>query len=181
MSTVYWCLTSCYYNLRSYKNMKIISPSWWPIWIGPQQQGQPGGNNTLKCSLAWPFFNARCAPPVCVDVHNISLQNITIENPRWPWVGAIQGPDGNPFIDVTYDNVKTTGNIWNKIIPNLLKRLGLPGPGAHIIFEAFKREKWSPYAACKHANGTYTATKPGPSCLEKVKQRKVKKSRSDDL
>jgi hypothetical protein len=161
--------------------MKIVKPKWWPIWIGPQQQGQPGGDNTLKCSLAWPFFNAACVPPSCVDVRNVSLVNITIENPRWPWVGAIQGPEGNPFLNVTFDNVRTTGNIWNKIVPKILKWLGLSGRKAHIVFDAFKKEEWSPYAACRHANGTYTETKPGPACLEKVKKQKTKKSETDEL
>ena len=62
----------------AYENIDILEPSWWPIWIGPQQQHEPNSALGEKCALAYPVVN-QCPTQGCVTFVNISLRNIYIE------------------------------------------------------------------------------------------------------
>jgi len=37
-----------------YENIVMNTPIWWAIWIGPQQQHQPGGK-MQGCAMTYPF------------------------------------------------------------------------------------------------------------------------------
>jgi hypothetical protein len=38
-----------------YEDITITKPLWWAIWIGPQQQHEPGSNLGEKCALDYPI------------------------------------------------------------------------------------------------------------------------------
>lgn len=144
----------------TYSNIEMDQPTWWPIWLGPQQQGQPTDwfKETLKCSLLWPFINT-CPPPPCVYVSDITLKNIHIENPKWIWDGAIIGPAGNDFENVVFENVTShrKHSRRSQTIRWILKTLGFKADGRA-------------YAACDNVNGTRDShTRAGPQCLELAK------------
>jgi hypothetical protein len=85
-----------------YEDIQIIKPRWWAIWIGPQQQHQPGSKLGDDCALDYPI-SPNCPTQACVDFHNITLRNIVIEEPTLS-PGVILGNSTNPM-DVTFDGV----------------------------------------------------------------------------
>lgn len=57
--------------------MTMKSPIWWAIYLGPQQQKQPGGGGP-GCML-YPFDpKGTCSTQPRIDVRNISLEDIKI-------------------------------------------------------------------------------------------------------
>merc|ERR1711998_671165 len=61
-----------------YQNITMDSPSQWAIWIGPAQQADSGN----ACSLLWPTLpTASCPVPAQFNWRNITLRDITINNP----------------------------------------------------------------------------------------------------
>ena len=63
-----------------YEDITMIKPLWWPIWIGPQQQQEPGSALGRKCALQYPILN-HCPTQGCVSFNNITLRRITIIDP----------------------------------------------------------------------------------------------------
>lgn len=65
-----------------FENFNIIRPFWWAIWIGPQQQNQPGWGpgQHPECALAFPFKDS-CITQPRVPIVNITLRNIIIDSP----------------------------------------------------------------------------------------------------
>ena len=47
-----------------YEDFQILHPSWWAIWIGPQQQHEPKTALGQKCALDWPI-SPSCPTQVC--------------------------------------------------------------------------------------------------------------------
>lgn len=86
-----------------YENMTIIKPEWWPIWIGPQQQQEPGDELGDKCSLFYPVQDS-CPTQGCVSFTNITLRQIIIKDP-WFSPGVILGNETNPMTNVVFDGV----------------------------------------------------------------------------
>jgi len=41
-----------------YEDIQINNPVWWNVYIGPQQQHQPGDHSKAFCSMIYPF--GRC-------------------------------------------------------------------------------------------------------------------------
>jgi len=90
----------------TYENIVMDSPEQAPIWIGPAQQsdsrefweGHP-------CSLFWPELpGSNCNVPALGSYINITLRNITINNPK-QGPGLIYGNETNPMQNVVFDNV----------------------------------------------------------------------------
>ena len=48
------CLT------QVYENVTMTSPVWWSIWVGTQQQEQPGDPSGTGCSFLSPLPNTTC-------------------------------------------------------------------------------------------------------------------------
>lgn len=90
----------------TYEDMDIVEPEWWPIWIGPQQQQEPGSSLGLKCSLTFPFPD-KCPTQGCVDFRNITLRRINITRP-WLSPGVILGNSTNPMRGILFDHVVVT-------------------------------------------------------------------------
>ena len=88
-----------------FEDVAIIRPRWWAIWIGPQQQHQPGGKLGQDCALAYPIYKA-CPTQGCVDFRNITLRNVSVESPLIS-PGVILGNSTNPM-EVTFDGVRVS-------------------------------------------------------------------------
>jgi len=86
-----------------YENVRIDRPSWWAIWIGPQQQHEPGSDLGDLCSLAFPWV-AHCPVPACVTVRRVVLRNVTITTPLLS-PGVVLGSEFNPVQGLEFDSV----------------------------------------------------------------------------
>jgi hypothetical protein len=99
-----------------YENLRIHGALWWTIWIGPQQQNQPGENTTSTgCNFLFPYV-PQCPTQPRVSLKHITLRNITAVNtlPLFQSPGVIlcnrtNACDHFLFEDVV--NTPYTGNI----------------------------------------------------------------------
>eukprot|EP01059_Diplonema_ambulator_P035648 TRINITY_DN8493_c0_g1_i1.p1 TRINITY_DN8493_c0_g1~~TRINITY_DN8493_c0_g1_i1.p1 ORF type:complete len:453 (+),score=154.26 TRINITY_DN8493_c0_g1_i1:39-1361(+) len=85
-----------------YENIEITDPLWWPIWIGPQQQHEPGSKLGRKCALSYPL-DPHCPTQGCATFKNIVLKDVYISNPVMS-PGVLMGNETNPM-EVTFHNV----------------------------------------------------------------------------
>ena len=90
-----------------YEDIAITRAVWWPIWIGPQQQHEPGQALGDKCGLAYPI-EKHCPTQACVTFSNITLRNVRVEQPLLS-PGVILGNASNPMRTVVFDNVVVSG------------------------------------------------------------------------
>ena len=118
-----------------YEDIHIVEPRWWAVWIGPQQQQEPGVPLGEKCALDYPLQN-HCPTQGCVTMRNITLRNVRIERPLLS-PGVILGNASNP-IGLAFENVT------------------VDAPGAFPFGKGFE---------CEHASGTAAASSPVPPCL----------------
>ena len=87
-----------------FEDVRIESPRWWAIWIGPQQQHEPGQAIGEKCALTFPI-DKHCPTQACVSFRNITLRDVLISKP-WLSPGVILGNASNPMQGLVFDNVK---------------------------------------------------------------------------
>ena len=121
-----------------YEDINITYPRWWAIWIGPQQQHEPGQTLGLKCPLDYPI-TSRCPTQSCVTFNNITLRNIHIEKPVLS-PGVILGNQSNPMRNIVFDNVRVND------------------PGKWPFDNTYQ---------CKHAHiRSIGGTMPAPLCLQ---------------
>ena len=98
--------TSQLTNLH-FEDFHIKDPWWYSIWIGPQQQNEPGSDLGLDCALIYPLHDSQCPTQGCSDFENITLKNILIENPLMS-PGVILGNETNPMRNLVFNNVTVT-------------------------------------------------------------------------
>eukprot|EP00941_MAST-03F_sp_MAST-3F-sp1_P000050 g50.t1 len=123
----------------TYVDFTITQPTWWPIWIGPQQQEEPGVDikQSHKCPLQFPIDD-ECPTQGCVTFSDITLKNIRIIEPVLS-PGAILGNSTNPMKNIIFDNV------------TVIRSGSLPFEGEYL---------------CKHAgNIKVSNSNPMPKCL----------------
>jgi len=124
-----------------YEDIHIDTPLWWPIWIGPQQQQEPGTSLGRKCALQYPLLHSQCPTQSCVTFTNITLRRVTITNPLLS-PGVILGNKTNTMKGILFEDVVVTN------------------PGS------FPYEKGY---LCKNVEGIATGTtNPVPSCFSKA-------------
>ena len=97
---------TCQLSNILYQNITITNPSWWAIWVGPQQQHEPGKKLDEKCALDYPI-DEHCPTQGCADFRSIVLKDVTITNPRYS-PGVFLGNVTNPM-EITLDNVNVHG------------------------------------------------------------------------
>ena len=119
----------------TYANITINEPKWWSIWIGPQQQHEPGSALGDKCALDYPISKS-CPTQGCVDFRHIVLRDIVITKPLLS-PGVLLGNVTNPM-GVTFENVV------------------VEKPGLFPFGETYK---------CEHVAGTATSSTPKPPCM----------------
>ena len=114
-----------------------MNSSWWPIWIGPQQQHEPGSAIGSKCALTWPILPGdECPTQGCVDFRNITLRRVTVENATLS-PGVLLGNSSNPM-QVTFEDVVVHE-------PSLIPFLG-----------NYK---------CENVHGSFSGSSPVPKCV----------------
>jgi polygalacturonase len=94
----------------TYQNITIDTALWWTVWIGPQQQNQPGQDrDSTGCNFMFPFV------PVCptqprVTVRAVTLRDVTATNtvPLFQGPGVVLCNRTNPCTDFVFDNVVNT-------------------------------------------------------------------------
>ena len=91
-----------------YEDINITYPRWWAVWIGPQQQHEPGTKLGRKCPLDYPITKT-CPTQGCVKFNNITLRNIYIDSPVLS-PGVVLGNESNPMTNVVFDNVVVKGS-----------------------------------------------------------------------
>jgi hypothetical protein len=91
----------------TYEDVEIQNPIWWSIWVGTQQQQQPGSAGT-GCSFLYPLDNTTCPTDPQVSVFNITLRRINVYNSNSPGVLLMNVSNpGRNFVweDVIYNNI----------------------------------------------------------------------------
>lgn len=112
-----------------YENILVDEPERWGIWIGPAQQAEGGkkANGTSHiinpctagggCSLCWPMVPfTKCHGTAQGFYSNITLRNITVNNPKYS-PGVLMADPGSPMVDVVFDSVKVNNpgkNSWGR-------------------------------------------------------------------
>jgi hypothetical protein len=93
----------------TYSNIQAHSPLWYPIWIGPQQQKQPGNGSDTGCSFLYPLVsNNTCATQPLVTMSNIALYNVTASG-GLTLPGVFLCDPTNPCTGVVMDSVSNEG------------------------------------------------------------------------
>lgn len=93
----------------TYENIYIEEALWWTVYIGPQQQNQPGGDSGTGCNFLFPFV------PVCptqprITMSRITLRNVTAVNtlPTFEGPGIVLCDPENPCTDILFEDVTNT-------------------------------------------------------------------------
>ena len=86
-----------------YEDFRILRPSWWAVWIGPQQQHEPDTALGEKCALDYPI-TPHCPTQGCVSFRNITLRDVYIEQPVLA-PGVLLGNASQPMEGLVFDNV----------------------------------------------------------------------------
>lgn len=61
----------------TYRNVYGSGSIWWSIYVGLQQQQQPGNQSNTGCSFFYPILNSTCPLQPRVPVTNLVLKNVT--------------------------------------------------------------------------------------------------------
>jgi polygalacturonase len=93
-------------NIR-YSNLTINNALWVPIWIGPQQQHQPGKRGT-GCSFLYPV-DEECPTQALVRVSNIVIEDVRASGGVL-MPGVILCNASNPCVNITLRDVVNTGD-----------------------------------------------------------------------
>lgn len=107
-----------------YENMVINFPIWWNIYIGPQQQKQPGGAGP-GC-MFYPLGGCETQP--LIDMDNVVLRNITSQGGLLP-PGIIRCNETNACTGFEFTDVQVDG-WWNQGVFRFL-RIGYISQFAH--------------------------------------------------
>ena len=70
----------------TYRHITIHTPLWYPIWIGPQQQQQPGDHQGTGCSFFYPL-NRTCA----TNPRGTRRRRSRAETPAWLFIRFVFG------------------------------------------------------------------------------------------
>jgi polygalacturonase len=93
----------------TYENFVMYTPIWWGIWIGPQQQHQPGGVNP-GCDMFYPIGKCPTNPVITFD--GITLKNITSHHNLLP-AGVIHCDPVNPCVNMHFEDVQVHTPLWD--------------------------------------------------------------------
>ena len=90
----------------TYSNIRADASLWYPIWIGPQQQKQPGTTGT-GCSFFYPIVD-ECPTNPRVPISNMKLVNMTMERGVF-LPGVLLCNSTNPCTGFEFDNIQNSG------------------------------------------------------------------------
>jgi hypothetical protein len=95
----------------TYENIVMTHSVWWAIYIGPQQQKQPGGGGP-GCMI-YPI-DKRCETNPLVPMTNIVLRNITSYGSLLP-PGIIRCNETNPCTGFVFEDVNMRTPLWDML------------------------------------------------------------------
>lgn len=94
-----------------YSDMRMSAPLWWAVFVGTQQQSQPGGGADTGCSFLFPLPNTTCPTDPQVTLANITLRRVTVTDallsPGILIANASNPGTGFVFEDVVFTNVSS--------------------------------------------------------------------------
>lgn len=89
----------------TYENIFIYRALWWALWIGPQQQEQPGGYVSQGCNFDFPRHGSSCPTNPLVSFRDITLRNVTAIDGLNQLAGMIIANESNPGRNFLFDKV----------------------------------------------------------------------------
>ena len=125
----------------TYENIKIYEALWWALWIGPQQQDQPGGYTT-GCSFLFPLPGKKCQTDPLVTITDITIRNVNIYGGVLS-PGVIHCNVTNPCTNFVFDGV------------NVYDRSHFPVEGGFY---------------CDNVQGTATNSNLYPNCFTYIRE-----------
>ena len=97
----------------TYRHIRATWPLWYPLWIGPQQQRQPGTAGT-GCNFLYPIVN-ECPTQPRVSISNIMLDDVVFEN-GITLPGVMLANASTPYTNFKFTNVTNTGFLSGKFL-----------------------------------------------------------------
>jgi hypothetical protein len=96
----------------TYENVAMDGALWWSIYVGTQQQKQPGNGTDTGCSFWYPLPGTTCPPQPRVPVTNLVLRNVvstgSLLSPGLLRCANTTGTDFTPCTGWVFDNVTMT-------------------------------------------------------------------------
>jgi hypothetical protein len=97
-------------NVR-YEDVAIRDGLWWPIYVGTQQQHQPGGGGT-DCPFIFPLLNSSCPADAQVTLANLTFSRVNISGGLLS-PGILLANETNPGTGFVFDAVIVrNGSTW---------------------------------------------------------------------
>lgn len=93
-----------------YENIRISHALWWTVWVGPQQQNQPGTDDQpTGCNFLFPYV-PRCPTQPRVALRQITLRDVVATDtlPLFQSPGVVLCNHSNPCTDFLFANVVNT-------------------------------------------------------------------------
>ena len=90
----------------TYRRIHATWPLWYPLWIGPQQQRQPGSAGT-GCNFLYPIVD-ECPTQPRVSITNIVLDGVVFEN-GITLPGVMLANVSTPYTNFKFNNVTNRG------------------------------------------------------------------------
>lgn len=87
-----------------YEDVRVADALWWAIWVGPQQQHQPGGGADTGCSFIFPLLNSTCPTDPQVTLANITFRRVDIAGGLLS-PGVLLANASNPGTGFVFDGV----------------------------------------------------------------------------
>jgi polygalacturonase len=95
-------------NNVSYTDIDVQNALYWTLYLGPQQQTQPGGKGT-GCPFNYPLDNTTCVTQPRVPMYEITLRNIFVNGSNYS-PGLMRCNETNPGRDWVLDNITIVGS-----------------------------------------------------------------------
>ena len=92
-----------------YENIEVYDPLGWAVWIGPQQQHQPGNGANTGCSFLYPLPGEKCPTDPLVTMDAVVLRNVSIYGGVFS-PGVLLCNATNPCTNFLFENV----NVYNR-------------------------------------------------------------------
>ena len=148
-----------------YEDIFIQQALWWTVWIGPQQQNQPGDSSGTGCNFLFPYIPI-CPTQPLVTMRGIVLRNVIATDtlPLFQGPGVVLCDAANPCRGLVFDNVVNTPFTGNTT--ELLLDLPFTWPPQHDG-KTDMSDDWSFEYITSEAFGTTERLVNPPVCLER--------------
>lgn len=95
-----------------YRNVVVKDALWWAVYVGTQQQHQPGAGTNTHCPFVFPLFNSSCPTDPQITLGDITLTNISLFGGLFS-PGVIIANASNPGKGFVWDGVVAhTASTW---------------------------------------------------------------------